>query len=190
MAGTDGFWFLVVNDLHYIDEEGMPWLEGAFRQMRSHPEKPAFCLLLGDLVETANEKALTAVRHLVDHLGMPVHVTAGNHDWTTNTDRRLFDGFFPEAKNHWFGHRGWQVVVLDSSHGTVWEQVAVPDASLKWLDEIRPKLAADRPTLLCTHFPLGPGVRYRSTNADAVLRRFRGLDLRTVFSGHFHGLTE
>lgn len=190
MAATDGFWFLVVNDLHYVDEAGLPWLESAFRQMRAHPERPQFCLLLGDLVETASERAFTAVRHLTDHLGMPVHVTAGNHDWTTNTDRRFFDTFFPEARNHWFEHQGWQFVVLDSSAGTVYENVAVPDASLAWLDRTRAQLKADRPTVLCTHFPLGPEVRYRSTNADQVLERFKGLDLRAVFSGHYHGLTE
>jgi len=187
---AEGFWFLVVNDLHHVDDAGLPWLESAFLQMRAHPEHPKFCLLLGDLVETASERAFTAVRHLVDHLGMPVHVTAGNHDWTANADRRLFDTFFPEARNHWFDHEGWQVVVLDSSAGNVYEKVAVPDSSLAWLDATVPKLKPGRPTLLATHFPLGADVRYRSTNADAVLERFKDFDLRAVFSGHFHGLTE
>jgi hypothetical protein len=190
VADQDGFWFLVVNDVHYVDEAGLPWLEGAFRQLRSHPERPEFCLLLGDLVESASERSLTTVRHLVDHLGMPVHVTAGNHDWSSDTDRRLFDTFFPEAKNHWFEHRGWQFVVLDSSAGNVYEKVAIPDASLAWLDRTRPQLKADRPTVLCTHFPQGPDVRYRSTNAEDLLARCKGLNLRAVFSGHYHGLTE
>ena len=43
--------------------------------------------------------------------------------------------------------------------------------------------------MLCTHFPLAAAVKMCPLNAEAVLSRFTGHNLRGVFGGHFHGRT-
>jgi hypothetical protein len=43
--------------------------------------------------------------------------------------------------------------------------------------------------VLCTHFPLAADVKMCPLNAEAVLSRFTGHNLRGVFGGHYHGRT-
>ena len=52
-----------------------------------------------------------------------------------------------------------------------------------------PKLDRKRPTIVFTHFPLGPIHISRPANAAQVLERFKAYNLRAVFAGHFHALT-
>jgi hypothetical protein len=59
-----------------------------------------------------------------------------------------------------------------------------------WLDETLPTLDPAKPTVVCTHFPLGMGVLCRPLNADALLARFDHFNLRATFSGHWHGYAE
>ena len=69
-------------------------------------------------------------------------------------------------------------------------QTTIQPATLRWLDDLLPKLDPRRPTVVFTHFPLGPKVTHRPLNADEVLKRFKEHNLRAVFGGHFHGFTE
>jgi predicted phosphodiesterase len=185
----EAFSFVVLNDIHYLDNRCGRWLEGVVRLIRKRPEKIELCLLAGDLAEHGNAEQLVPVRDHFRTLGIPVHVVIGNHDYQSLDDRGAFLDLFPGSLNYTFEHRGWQVLALDSSHGRR-SQVAVQSATLRWLDETLPKLDRKRPMMVVTHFPLGPWVIYRATNADAVLDRFRDFNLQAVFSGHFHGFTE
>jgi 3',5'-cyclic AMP phosphodiesterase CpdA len=190
-AGTaDGFHFLVVNDTHYQDEKCGRWLEGAVRQMKAHPEKPEFCLMLGDLVETGTRGPLEAMKGLLDGLGLPYYTVPGNHDYGPADDRSAYDALFPGRLNYHFEHRGWRFAGLDTSDGVRYQGTAVGATTLRWLDETLPALDRKQPLVLFTHFPLGAGVTYRPTNADSLLARVREHNVRAVFSGHFHGLTE
>jgi 3',5'-cyclic AMP phosphodiesterase CpdA len=182
------FSFLVVNDLHYVGEQCQPFFGRMVEQMRS--SGAAFVAVLGDLGEEGTADELRAMRTLLDGTGLPLRVVCGNHDWTTDTGRSAYHASFPGPTNYVFEHEQWQFVALDSTAGRAWDGTAVPDSSLRWLDEALPTLDRHRPTVLLTHFPLGEGIRYRVTNAVDVLGRFRGLNLRHVFNGHFHGLTE
>src|SRR5262249_37515048 len=97
---------------------------------------------------------------------------------------------FPDRINYHFEHGGWQFVCLDTSDGVRYTKTLVQPATLKWLDDTLPKLDKAKPTVVLTHFPLGPDVTNRPTNADEVLKRFLGHNLRAVFSGHYHAFTE
>jgi hypothetical protein len=96
---------------------------------------------------------------------------------------------FPLGNNHHFEHRGWQFLGVDSTEGRQF-RTTVRAETLQWLDQTLPKLDKKKPTVLFTHFPLGPWVIYRATNADQVLARFKDVNLQAVFNGHLHLSTE
>src|SRR5262249_41018118 len=150
------------------------WLEGVLAKMKAHREKIDFCLLAGDLAENGKAEELAAVRDLFQTLAVPVHIVIGNHDYRTQQDRKPFEELFPKSFNYHFEHRGWQFVALDPPAGVRYTKTVVQPATLRWLDDVLPKLDKKRPTVLFTHFPLGPKVTNRPTNADDLLERFKG----------------
>ena len=80
-GGMGAFHFLVVNDLHYIDQRDGRWLERVIRQMKAHAEQPEFCLVVGDLAENGKPTELGPVRDLLKTLGIPAYAVIGNHDY-------------------------------------------------------------------------------------------------------------
>lgn len=186
---SENFRFLVINDTHYMTEECGGFLDRVVHQARFH-RGIDFCLLVGDLVEKGYPEHLSAVRDIFGGLRMPVYTVPGNHDYLNATDRSGYDDLFRGRTNYWFEHRGWQWVALDTTQGSAYEKTKIQPATFRWMDENLAKLDRSRPTVLFTHFPLGMGVRYRPQNADALLDRFRSINLRAVFNGHFHGFTE
>lgn len=188
-AGTP-FHFVVLNDLHYLNNHCTPWHEGVVKQIKAHKEKVEFCLLVGDLAENGKAEQFDPVRTIYKGLNLPVHIVMGNHDWQGEKDRKAYDDFFPRATNFSFEQNGWQFVGFDSTDGPKAKGVAVREDVLKWLDEAVPKLDKKKPLALFTHIPLGPWVIYRATNADPVLERFKEYNLQAVFNGHFHASTE
>ena len=79
---------------------------------------------------------------------------------------------------------------LDTSEGKKYEKTSIQPETFRWLEEHVSKLNRKLPTILFTHFPMGPDTTYRPTNADDLLERFRDFNLVAVFNGHFHGFTE
>ena len=187
---ADEFHFLVVNDVHYVDEHCGRWLEGVVRRMNAHPEKPEFCLIAGDLAENGQRAQLAGVRDVVHGLGMPVYVVIGNHDYLVQDDRKAYDDLFPGRTNYAFEHRGWHILGLDTSEGQHYMNTSIQLHTFRFLEETLPKLDRKRPCLVFTHFPLGPDVLMRPKNADDLLARFRAHRVPAVFGGHFHGYTE
>jgi hypothetical protein len=184
------FHFAVVNDIHYLDDRCGRWLERLTCQLKAHPEKIAFCLVAGDLAEDGKASQLQPVRDHLKELGVPAHVVIGNHDYQRPDDRKAYEELFPDRLNYNFEHGGWQFIGLDNSDGPRAKGVAAPAATLRWLDTTLPKLDRMKPTVVFTHFPLGPWVIHRLTNADDLLGRFKEYNLRAIFNGHFHALTE
>jgi hypothetical protein len=156
--------------------------------MRRHD--PAFCLINGDLCDDGRADQLSAVKEIFGSLGAPLYATVGNHDYATDTGHAPFDAIFPGSLNYHFAHEGWQFVGLDSTDGRRVVFTTVQPATLAWLDANLPKLDRAKPTVICTHFPLGEAVLCRPLNADEILKRFDGFNLRATFSGHWHGYAE
>src|SRR5581483_7844292 len=84
---ADPFHFVVLNDLHYLNEHCTPWHEGVVKQIKAHPEKVEFCLIVGDLAEDGTAAQLAPVQAVYRKLDLPVHVVCGNHDWQAEKDR-------------------------------------------------------------------------------------------------------
>jgi 3',5'-cyclic AMP phosphodiesterase CpdA len=187
-AQPGGFRFIVINDIHCRDERCHAWLRKLAASMRRH--NPAFCLVNGDLCEDGNTDQLSTVKSIFGTLGVPIYATMGNHDYSTDVGHEPFDKIFPGSINYCFQHAGWQFVGLDSTEGRKVVFTTIQPATLAWLDATLPTLDRTRPTVICTHFPLGDGVLCRPLNADQILSRFDGFNLRATFSGHWHGYAE
>jgi 3',5'-cyclic-AMP phosphodiesterase len=155
---SDDFHFLVVNDTHCIAKKDADRLERVVKQMKAHDEKPVLCLHLGDLSDHGKAPELGPVRDVFKTLGVPVHYVPGNHDYLTADDRKAYDDLFPEFRNYHFDHGGWQFVGIDSTEGKLFMASTVQKDVLKYLDDALPKLDKMKPTILFTHFPLGPRV--------------------------------
>jgi calcineurin-like phosphoesterase family protein len=182
--------FLTANDLHYIDEVDQPFFQKMVELVKQHLPKSGMLFALGDLVETADAKSHAAMRDIFKATGLEMKVVCGNHDWETDTDRKVFDATWPNSHNYTFDAGGWQFVAVDSSDGTQWQNTSVPKSTLDWVDESLPKLDKKRPMIVLTHFPMGEKVTYRPKNAQSLLDRFREHNLRAVLCGHYHGYTE
>lgn len=187
---TSTFHFVVVNDVHYLNERCGKWFGEIIRRMRAHPEKIAFCLLAGDLTEHGRPEQMTPMRDLLWGLGKPTYVVVGNHDYCMAGDRRAYDQLFPGRLNYRFDFQSWQFLALDTTDGQRVYGTNVKPHTLHWLDETLPKLDKRKPTVVFTHFPLGPHVITRPENAGQVLARFKEYNLQAVFCGHYHGFTE
>lgn len=188
------FTFAALNDLHHAQPECDPWFEAVFAQVAQ--VRPAFILLLGDLADRGDPASFATVRRLSERVGVPCYAVPGNHDNDVEKTPALFAAAFSGVLNSRFQHEGWQFVGLDSSDENKWRDTRVSAASLAWLDRELASLDPERPTVLFTHFPLAPDIRTQQgnvltpLNAEAVLQRLVAFNLRSVLSGHFHGITE
>lgn len=190
LGNSDDFTFIVVNDLHYLDDNCGIWFERVVKQMNATEPKAAFCLIVGDFVEHGTPKEFGGMKESLRPLKFPSYGVIGNHDYTTQKDRKTYEANFPDRLNYRFEHAGWQFLGLDSSEGLKSRDTSIQPETLQWLDDTLPKLDKKRPTVVFTHFPLGPLTPARPLNADAVLERFKEHNLQAVFNGHFHGFTE
>lgn len=181
------FRFIVVNDTHYMTPECGTYLEGLVKQMKA--EKPDFCLHAGDLTDKGEQAHFEAVQKVFSGLEKPFHSVPGNHDYLTQTDRKPYDLVFPQKLNYSFNHQDWQFIGLDTTDGQKSSGTRIHPDTFKMLGELQGRLRRDRPTVVFTHFPLCDSVQMRPQNADELLARFDGWDVRAFFSGHFHGYT-
>lgn len=189
-ATAPDFDFICCNDLHYIDPTDLPFLESAVKKMKEASPNAKLALVVGDLCEKGTPAELDGMKAILKALNLPYHVVIGNHDWTTQTDRKAYEERYPNSINYTFEQNGWQFVGLDSSQGVDWQNTAIQKPTLDWLDQNLPKLDKRRPMIVFTHFPLGQGVRYQVTNSAVFLDRFKEFNVRAIFNGHFHGYTE
>jgi hypothetical protein len=180
--------FVAANDFHHQTEACDAWMEALFKQIAG-TENAAFCLGLGDLADQGKLESLEAIKRLSAHAGMPFHPVPGNHDLDLTPVDGHYEKVFPGHRNYVIREKGWQFVMIDSTEGNKWQNTTVSKDALEWLDETLPTLDPLAPTVLGTHFPLASEVRMCPLNADAVLARFIGHNLRGVFGGHFHGRT-
>ncbi len=182
------FSFIAVNDLHFLDAECRPFFEKVVLEMKRSAPNAAFCLVSGDLSDRGTPEALTAIREILSGLDMPVHVVPGNHDYLSQTDRSGYDAIFPDHLNRHFTHEGWQFIGLDTTDGTKASDTMIAASTFDFLDEA--KLDPKMPTVVFTHFPLGEGVKMRPKNGAELLGKLLDVNLRGVFSGHWHGASE
>jgi len=188
MSSAGSIRFVVTNDFHHEGPENDAWMEAAFKQIAT-TEDADFCLGLGDLANSGKRESLETMKRLSKHADMPFYPAPGNHDFDDAGDSTAYTEVFPNRFNYTFVQNGWQIVVIDSTDGVVWDKSSISDRTLAWLDATIPTLDPHTPTILATHFPLAADVTFAPINAEQVLTRFDSLNLRGVFCGHFHANT-
>lgn len=189
--GESGWTFLAVNDLHFAEPAVCgPWFEKVVLAMKASAPDAEFCLLGGDQANDGKRNQIAGVRDVFQGLRISVYATPGNHDYSDDGSRNDYDQLFPGQLNQMFEHRGWQVIGLDSTEGTKYINTNIQPGTFAWLDQNLPKFDASKPTILWTHFPLGPSAKYRPGNSNDLLERFRDFNVQAAFSGHWHGFTE
>lgn len=187
-ATKPDFKFLVVNDTHYASDACDGFFAGLVQQMNA--ERPAFVLHAGDVADNGEPHQLRRARDFFRALHGDFHPVMGNHDWTTATDRAAYLENFPRKLNYSFRHQGWQFIGLDSTEAQKYQNTTIQPETLKALDELLGRLSRDQPVVVFTHFPLCEGVKMRPVNADDLLAKFKGWDVRAIFNGHYHAFTE
>ena len=184
------FTFIEMNDTHFSSAKCPEFFARVTASIQSHTPKPELCLMVGDLAEHGTAAELGGMRDVLRGLGIPWHAVIGNHDYGAQSSRATWNALFPKSLNYHFEHRGWNFVGLDSSEGLKYQNTSIQPGTLGWLEDNLRKLNQRQPTVLFTHFPLGPSTTYRPQNADALLERFQDFNVVAVFNGHFHGFTE
>ncbi len=187
-AQAASFRFIVANDLHHGSAECDPFFRALVADMKRHD--PTFCLIVGDIADRGLPESFAAVRAAFDALGAPIYTVPGNHDCDVEQTTRIYSQLFPDRLNYTFGHGGWQFVGLDSTDGNKYDKAQVSAASLSWLSDTVAGLDRSAPTVFFTHFPMSEEVRLASVSATDVLRRLEPLQVKAVFTGHFHARIE
>ena len=182
------FKFIVVNDTHYMSEECGVYLAGLVKQMNG--EGAALCLHVGDVTDLGTPEHAETARGIFERLDVPFYCVPGNHDWVSPTDHSGYTNAFPQRLNYSFTHGGWQFLALDTTDGQKFEQTTIQPATFTALEELLAKLDRQKPTVVFTHFPLCENVKMRPLNADELLAKFKGWNMRAIFNGHYHAFTE
>lgn len=180
------FAFVVINDAHVIGEECERFLVAVLEHAKAQGAE--FCLLAGDLTEHGDRASMERVKRAFEKADVPVHPVPGNHDYAGPTDRSAYESVFPGRINYAFTHRAWQFVGLDTTDGQKYKDTRVSEATLKWLESNLPMLSQTAPTVVFTHFPLISFLPRCPANAETVWKQMRNLNVKAVFSGHYHGL--
>lgn len=217
---SGSFQFIVINDTHYVDADCGRYLERVVRQMKTHGPidfclhagdltdngRHADFGVVRDIFKGLGVPTFVVIGNH-DYLNekltadepkpvVPLHSPSDPRVWVRplapppNFNRRAYEDVFPRRLNYYFEHRGWQIVGLDTSMGTLYDKTNVQPGTLSWVDDHLGKLDTKLPMIILTHFPMGPTVQHRPLNADALLERFKPFNLQAVFCGHWHAFTE
>lgn len=186
-----------LSDLHICDEwEGVdpaPQLERVVSAVRALPNPIDAVVVTGDLTDDGSEENYRRARRLLEPLGVPVYVLAGNHD-----DRRRLRGAFElpgsgaEPVNYSVQVGGLRLVVLDSIVPGR-DPGAYGPEQLRWLDE-ELRRDGEAPTVLAVHHPpLATGAPdWDAINLEPGDRRALGEvvarhpQIRAIVGGHLH----
>lgn len=180
--------------------------EDTIKRVNELPQKPAFTLILGDLVDNQGEMGhFEAMRKYLDGLNSPVLLAIGNHE--TQYKATFSPGYNMAAFNHFFSAQkalnGMELLLYSFDLGA-WHFIVWPDPLREnffethphyfdWLEEDLEK-NKKKPTVFFQHVPshpigIDPLINY--AESIAVKRMLLNLlsapgNVRFTFSGHVH----
>jgi len=189
--GDDGILkFATIGDLHMLDSRSAGIVGRAVNQI-NNDDAIDFTVVLGDLTSHGTLPETNLAQQALSRLVKPHYCIPGEHDNNPATENKY--EFYQRAfkKALWReNNAGWVLIGLDTCDGTA-SLTTVPQASLDWLKDQLDHTEKKKPIALFTHHPLGPNTKgERASNAEDVLARFAGYNLKLVASGHYHGNQE
>ena len=167
------FPFAVINDLHYMGDATRAPLDALVDQLNQSDAE--LVLVLGDLAEVGSREELWAARDILSRLRVPFYAVPGNHDGppdrpvgSGSAGLAVYDSLFPDRRNYYFKHGGWQFLALDTTNGSGYQNVPLPDETRRFAQRAARDLDPKLPTILLTHFPLHPDVKYTLADGPAA----------------------
>ncbi len=186
--GGKSFKFIVANDLHSQDKKCPPFFEKVAKSMVE--QKPDFIVIAGDLAENGTSEQLGVVKEIFMATKIPLNVVPGNHDFTKEDSLKPYNDLFPEQRNYTFTTESWQFLFLDTTQQQKHTNTEIHKDTFEFVETTIKKLDKKKPTVVCTHFPLGEKINMRPKNAEDLLKLFAEVNLKAVYSGHYHSQTE
>ncbi len=188
VTGLSSYHVLMIADIHYgaktvPSDEIYSWLDNL-----SSSEKPSFCILLGDSVDTGTEydHFATFQANLINR-SIPVYVILGNHDLYNNGWKTwkttCFQGYEAKGTSYYrFKTSNISWYFLDSANGTLGEnQLYNMESEMK---------KDSNKKLVFSHYPLCPQVFYFSISDDTeravMLSTYATCNVKYIFAGHYH----
>ena len=205
--GAEGFFFVQMADPQFGMFSGNKDTVQEEANFRKAAEKinrlrPAFVLISGDLVNTANDpeqiRAFQRSVALID-AGIPVHLVAGNHDmWGKPLDKGIEDYGRNFGRDHYaFSHGGTRFIVLNSNVVVNARDNPERDQAQRWWFTAQLEAAraarADH-IVVCTHHPWfleSPDEKDQYFNIPLAQRgwyldRMRESGVELALAGHLH----
>jgi 3',5'-cyclic AMP phosphodiesterase CpdA len=179
---------LILTDVHFGAPEYAPIDELiAWINSRQPPDKPKFCIVLGDLTESGREAqykeyaAFTA--RLQNETGLVTYAIAGNHDLYNSGWRYWKQYAAPHTSYYRFQTAAFSWYFLDSANGTLG-----PNQLYDFIDRAK---SDSRPKLIFSHYPVYSGgvFYYSMSNAREralLLDTFARTNVKYVLTGHWH----
>jgi outer membrane protein assembly factor BamB/predicted phosphodiesterase len=160
-------------------------MQAVFDHMLARPERPAFVLHVGDVVEAGlpgEYEEWDAIRPAA--LDGDIHAVPGNHEirWDEWAGERYFERF--EQTPYAFDAAGVHVVALDPTQLLQEPGYFHPD-QLEWLERDLRRVRRDTPTVLFVHYPMGRDYHYIG-NQDALWEAIEHHDVHAIIAGHVH----
>ncbi|HEC62915.1 MAG TPA: hypothetical protein ENI38_00780 [Candidatus Acetothermia bacterium] len=190
------FSFIQATDIHLMPE-AVPNLAQFVHWLNSHSPRPAFLVVTGDLVMSAErfsrreevEEAFHRYLETMGPLEVPLFNVLGNHDCACGLPRE--DSYWHKGAYqallgpNWysFNYGGWHFVVLDTNSQDCppWESLV--EEQFDWLRQDLDLLPAGTPLILFSHAPLFVSQRF-----PALLEVLSeaGAEVRVAAAGHLH----
>jgi hypothetical protein len=178
---------LILTDTHFGAKENAP-IEELFTWIAAQnpADKPLFCMILGDIVESGKESQYKDYAKFVDRLaaeGISTYAVAGNHDLYNSGWQYWKKYAAPHTSYYRFKTAKFSWYFLDTANGTL--------GSSQLYDFISRAKSDPNPKLIFTHYPVYAGgvfyfalsnPRERALVLDACART----NAKFILAGHNH----
>jgi 3',5'-cyclic AMP phosphodiesterase CpdA len=184
--------------LHF-GHDSAAFLASAIEAVNAMPERPAYALVTGDLVDFGTRGEYDVFREIMSSLAIPYFVIPGNHD-----DRDVLrEVLAPETFG---GERGARVrfaiddyavraIALDGNRKRPWPGAALSQDDLAWLERAL-AFGPERPTIVAVHQPpFSSGLPYLDAFGFCGARALRATLARypsvgRLIAGHIHHIAQ
>lgn len=191
----DEYTILVLTDIHVGSIKKNPpaipyeklyaWIENL-----SESEKPKFCLILGDVADTASDsqyqKYVDFTTKLQNDYGIKTFNAVGNHDVYQSGWEKWKKYCYPYTSFYYFDTPGFTFYSFDTATGTV---------GSKQLNLFKDSLYSNsKPKIIFTHYPLYTENFFfcleNTTERNLLMKYFRDTNVKLYLAGHLHNLEE
>ncbi|MGQ9604328.1 MAG: metallophosphoesterase [bacterium] len=148
---------------------------------------PDMVISVGDHIEGYTHDSLVVkeqwdkVLLSLSRIGVPWHLTPGNHDIWDDMSRRIYKRRIG-ATDTAFTYKGWLFVIVDVSN--IYSSKDLPQTKLSWIEKIMQKNRS-QPKVVFYHKPFW-AESFSKGESDTLHSIFKRYGVKGVFTGHYH----